>query len=68
MRPLSENEIAEYTQIFYRFLDKDGNSNKQPDQQVVPLFNLEDMMRETPYKLHDDPEEVMRQEAIIDPD
>ena len=25
MHPLTENEIAEYTQIFYRFLDKNGN-------------------------------------------
>ena len=25
IRPLSENEIAEYTQIFYSYLDKDGN-------------------------------------------
>ena len=25
------------------------------------------MMRETPFKLHDDPEEVMKQEALIDP-
>ena len=67
MHPLTENEISEYTQVYYRYLDKDGIPNKSPENQVVPIFNLEDMMRETPFKLHDDPEEVMKQEALIDP-
>ena len=33
----------------------------------MPIHELEDMMQETQFKLHDDPEEVMKQEALIDP-
>ena len=35
---------------------------------MISTFKLEDMMKETQFTLHDDPEEVSKHELMIDPD
>ena len=37
------------------------------DMQLIAIYNLEVLMNETKFKLHDDPEEVQRLENLIDP-
>ena len=74
IEPLSENDITEYTNLFFRFLNQTESNPTaiykagSKEDQNISTFKLEDMMRLTPFTLHDDPEEVSKHEIMIDPD
>ena len=66
MQPLSDKDKQLYTEIYYKYVKSDLNNLDLAKNNLVMTMLTEAMMNETPFKLHDDPEEVTKQEIMLD--